>query len=91
MRDHLLTGIFQITLPHIKTASQLSNRVIDPDQIGNHVRPMAVYGDETNYPGTIYPWLEAPRLLNGLANPDALLHTGFRGGGALGSANLDSR
>ncbi len=41
---------------------------------------MAVYGDETSYPGMIYPWLDAPRLLNGLANPDALRHAGFGGG-----------
>ncbi len=35
---------------------------------------MAVYDDETSYPGMIYPWLDTLRLLNGLANPDALRH-----------------
>ncbi len=42
---------------------------------------MAVYGDETSYPGMIYPWLDTLRLLNGLAHPDALRHAGFGGGG----------
>jgi len=41
---------------------------------------MAVYGDETSYPVMIYPWLGALCLLNGLAHPDALRHTGFGGG-----------
>ena len=44
-----------------------------------------VYGDETSYPGMIYPWLGTLRLLNGLAHPDALRHAGF-GGGARRSA-----
>lgn len=35
---------------------------------------MGVYGDETSYPGMIYPWLDTLRLLNGLANPDACIH-----------------
>jgi hypothetical protein len=58
----------------LKQHTQLANRVIDQDQLGSHVRPMAVYGDETSYPGMIYPWLDTPRLLNGLANPDACIH-----------------
>jgi hypothetical protein len=46
---------------------------------------MAVYGDETSYPGMIYPWFGTLRLLNGLVHPDALRHAGF-GGGARRSA-----
>jgi hypothetical protein len=34
---------------------------------------MAIYCDETGYPGMIYPWLGTLRLLNGLAHPDALV------------------
>jgi hypothetical protein len=41
---------------------------------------MAVYGDETSYPGMNYSWLDAPRLLNNLAHPDVLRHAGFGGG-----------
>jgi hypothetical protein len=58
----------------LKHPAQFANRVIDPDQFASRFRPMAVYGDETSYPGMIYPWLDAPRLLDGLANPDALRH-----------------
>ncbi len=58
----------------------LTNRVIDPDQFASHFRLLAVYDDETSYPGMIYPWLGTFRLLNGLAHPDALRHAGFGGG-----------
>ena len=71
----------------LKQHPQLANRVIDPDQVASHFHPMAVYGDETSYPGIIYPWLGTLRLLNGLANPDVLHHVGFGGGARRFSIN----
>jgi hypothetical protein len=71
----------------LEVQTQLANRVIDPDQISSRFRPTAVYGDESSYPDTIFPWLGTLCLLNDLALPDALRHAGF--GGAAGAAGRD--
>jgi hypothetical protein len=57
----------------------LAYRVIDPNQFGNHFCLHAVYGDDTSYPGMIYPWIGTLCLLNGLIIPDVLRHAGFNG------------
>ncbi len=57
-----VTDIFQIKLSQLETAPTFANRVIDPDQLASHFRPMAVDGDESSYPGMIYPWLGTLRL-----------------------------
>lgn len=58
---------------------------MNPHQLANHFHPVAVYWDETGYPGMIYLWLDTPCLPYGVALPDALDQAGFGGVGRTGT------